>query len=297
MLTLAKIGRCQASRRRYRGLGNPDCQGPVVEGGEPRRRQDLQQDGPCANWPSWPRASIGSCISRRSASRTSSELVVAQPSYFTAMAEDARQSPAGHLEGVAEVPCRPSLRGPAEQGVGRRGIRVLRHDPPRRSAKTAPAGSGASAPWKAAWARRWASCTSRSGSRPRPSSGWTRWSRTSWRPIAVSFENLDWMSPADQAKGPGEAGHVHAQDRLSRRSGATIRPGDPPRRPGGQRRSHGDLRVEPRPGQARQAGRSRRMAHDPADGQRLLQSQPERDRLPGRHPAAALLQPRRPTMP
>ena len=35
-----------------------------------------------------------------------------------------------------------------------------------------------------------------------------------------------------------------------------------------------DLRVEPRPRQARQAGRSRRVAHDPADGQRLLQPEP-----------------------
>jgi putative endopeptidase len=40
-------------------------------------------------------------------------------------------------------------------------------------------------------------------------------------------------------------------------------------------------------GQARRPGRPRRVVHDPADGQRLLQPRPERDRLPGRDPAAA----------
>jgi putative endopeptidase len=41
------------------------------------------------------------------------------------------------------------------------------------------------------------------------------------------------------------------------------------------------------------AGRPRRVVHDPADGQRLLQPGDERDRLPGRDPAAAVLRPRR----
>ena len=39
----------------------------------------------------------------------------------------------------------------------------------------------------------------------------------------------------------------------------------------------------------RQAGRSHRMGHDAADGERLLQPEHERDRVPGRHPAAAVL--------
>ena len=42
-------------------------------------------------------------------------------------------------------------------------------------------------------------------------------------------------------------------------------------------------------GQGRQAGRSHRMGHDAADGQRLLQPAAERDRVPGRDPAAAVL--------
>ena len=54
----------------------------------------------------------------------------------------ARQGPAGDLEGLAEVQRRPSLREPAQQGVGGRGLRVLRHDPPRRSAKPPPLEAG-----------------------------------------------------------------------------------------------------------------------------------------------------------
>ena len=49
------------------------------------------------------------------------------------------------------------------------------------------------------------------------------------------------------------------------------------------------IRIEPPAGQDRQAGRPHRMGHDAADGQRLLQPVAKRDRLPGRHPAAAVL--------
>ena len=52
-------------------------------------------------------------------------------------------------------------------------------------------------------------------------------------------------------------------------------------------RRHVRDRAQPR--QARQAGRPRRMGHDAADGQRLLQPRHERDRLPRGDPAAAVL--------
>ena len=45
--------------------------------------------------------------------------------------------------------------------------------------------------------------------------------------------------------------------------------------------------------QDRRPGRPRRVVHDAADGQRLLQPRHQRDRLPGRHPAAAVLRRRR----
>ena len=45
-----------------------------------------------------------------------------------------------------------------------------------------------------------------------------------------------------------------------------------------------------RSGQDRQAGRHERMGHDAADGQRVLLAAGEQHQLPGRHPAAAVLQ-------
>ena len=54
------------------------------------------------------------------------------------------------------------------------------------------------------------------------------------------------------------------------------------------------LQLQVGPGQDRQAGGQDRVGHDPADGQRLLQPAAERDRVPGRHPAAAVLRSRRP---
>jgi hypothetical protein len=61
------------------------------------------------------------------------------------------------------------------------------------------------------------------------------------------------------------------------------------RRPARQRARGQRVRDRPRAGQARRPGRPRRVVHDAADRQRLLQPGDERDRLPGRHPAAAVL--------
>ena len=55
------------------------------------------------------------------------------------------------------------------------------------------------------------------------------------------------------------------------------------------------VRVPAQPRQARQAGRPRRVGHDAADRQRLLQPGAQRDRVPGRDPAAAVLRRRTPT--
>ena len=52
------------------------------------------------------------------------------------------------------------------------------------------------------------------------------------------------------------------------------------------------LRVRPRARQDRQAGRPRRVVHDPADDQRLLQPRDQRDRVPGGDPAVPLLRSR-----
>ena len=95
---------------------------------------------------------------------------------------------------------------------------------------------------------------------------------------------------------PGEAGPVHSQDRLPgalarllRRRGRARRRTDL----GAQRGAGGHGLF---PAQADQAGGPRRVAHDAADGQRLLQPHDERDRLSRCDSPAAFFD-RRPTTP
>ena len=77
----------------------------------------------------------------------------------------------------------------------------------------------------------------------------------------------------------------------TRRSGATTRSSTiaPDDLVGNVMRARA-LRIRPQCREARQADRSRRVVHDAADGERLLQPDDERDRVPGRDPAAAVLQ-------
>ena len=98
--------------------------------------------------------------------------------------------------------------------------------------------------------------------------------------------------------GARQARRVHAQDRLPRQVARLL-----------------EARGEARPvsrqlSAARASGRRRRnwakvgkpvdkyrVGHDAADGERVLQPELERDRLPGRHSAAAVLRSRTPTTP
>ena len=63
------------------------------------------------------------------------------------------------------------------------------------------------------------------------------------------------------------------------------------RRPGRQRAAGARGQRKRELAQARQADRQDRVGHDAADRQRLLQPARERDRVPGRDPAAAVLRP------
>ena len=65
------------------------------------------------------------------------------------------------------------------------------------------------------------------------------------------------------------------------------------RRPARQRRRGIGVRDRPPARQDRRAGRPRRVVHAAADRQRLLQPRHQRDLLPGRHPAEAVLLPGR----
>ena len=106
------------------------------------------------------------------------------------------------------------------------------------------------------------------------------------------IETRDWMGPETKKAGPRQARRRDAENRLSRqvarlldaryqrrfvRAATSCAP----------KRSRSQLRVR----QARQAGRPRRMAHDAAHGERLLQPDHERNRVPRRHLAAAVFRP------
>ena len=95
---------------------------------------------------------------------------------------------------------------------------------------------------------------------------------------------------ADAAARRREARRVHQEDRLPRRLGRLLHADDPRDEPYGARPDR--ARVEPRArhGAHRQADGPHAVGHDAADRQRVLQPDEQRDRLPGRHPAAAVLQ-------
>ena len=103
---------------------------------------------------------------------------------------------------------------------------------------------------------------------------------------------LDWMTPETKTKaieklkklGKRKIGYPDkwrdyssVVDRARR-----LRRQQPPRRP---------FRGEAQLRQARKARRQDRVGHDAADGQRVLLAAVRRDRVPGRHPAAAVLRP------
>ena len=98
----------------------------------------------------------------------------------------------------------------------------------------------------------------------------------------------------DAGAGAGQARRLHAQDRLSRPLARLFERGDQPRQPPPEHHERDRVRISAQPEQARPAGGPQRMGDDPDDGERLRQPGVERDRLPGRDPAAALLRsPRR----
>ncbi len=104
-----------------------------------------------------------------------------------------------------------------------------------------------------------------------------------------SIGGLDWMSAATKAK---------ALEKLAKFTPKIGYPNNMARlfdaqnrfdRPGRQRDARQRIRISTQHRQARQTDRSRRMADDTADRQRLLQPGDERDRVSRGHPAAALL--------
>ena len=96
----------------------------------------------------------------------------------------------------------------------------------------------------------------------------------------ADIQTLDWMSPATRAKALEKIQPVHAQDRLSRPSGAIIPRCEIVRDDliGNVQRA-ARVRMEPRRRAHQPAGGQDRMGHDAVHHQRLLQSVLQRDRV------------------
>ena len=245
--------------------------------------QSLADLAPDVDWAAW--------VGGLQAGDALAELVVQQPSYFTALSGALRDRPledwklwlswnvvraaSPYLSGsFAETYF--ELYGRSLSGVPHEGAVEARG---RRSTRP--------------WGRRSASCTSLGTSRRTAKARMVELVANLIEAYRRDIESLDWMGPETKAKALEKLAQVHAQDRLPdkwRDYGA----GDPPRRPDGQRPPR--RRVRAGPYQLGKLGRpvDRDEWHmTPPDGQRLLQRGNERDRLPRGDPAAAVLRCRR----
>ena len=113
--------------------------------------------------------------------------------------------------------------------------------------------------------------------------------------LAARIQRVDWMSDATKARALQKLSMLNVKIGYPTKwrdySALSVAGDDLV----GDVRRASALRVAPPRQPARQAGRQDRVGHDAADRERLLQPDPQRDRLPGRHPAAAVLRPGMPT--
>ena len=238
---------------------------------------------------------------RRSAGRTTcarpgppalAALNVTEPAFFAGARAPARHRAARRLEGL------PAL---APGARARRPTSPRRFATPTSTSTSAPcaasrscrrAGSAASTGWTATSARRSARSSSRRPSGPRPSSD----DRAHGRLIEAAMAERDPRPRLDERRDEGAGARQarrHAQQdrlpgplaRLLRRSRSSAATSSATWSPRPRLRERAPAR------QDRQAGRSRRVGDDAADGQRLLQPADERHQLPGRRAAAAALRP------
>ena len=282
--------RRQGPRRSGAGAGNRAGQAAVGAGQAARPRQDLQPVHLRRAAAEVPGLRLGRAAAR-AGTAAARQAQHHHPGRDPAGDRDRQRHPAGDLARLPGLPCRRRQRRPAEQRDRRRFVRVQRQGagraegparglearaglggrswrPGRGAGRTVrgallQAGSeGGDGPAGREPAQaRCAATSSRSTGwarrpRPRPTASWP-----AFRPkIGYPSKWKDYSSVA-----------IKADDLLAQRGGdARVQPRrpEPPRRP------------EDRP---------RRMGHDPADGERLLQLGVQRDRVPGGDPAAAVL--------
>ena len=109
-------------------------------------------------------------------------------------------------------------------------------------------------------------------------------------PTRTASTGSSGWAPRPEKQAQEKLAALPSEDRLPDQVARLLEARDQEGRPGRQRRCapwHSRTNTNCR--QGRQADRSRGMGHDAADGQRLLQPRAQRDRLPRRHPAAAVL--------
>ena len=300
MLTLAGEPNASARAKAIVDVRDKIATAQLDPGRKPRREQDLQQAHARRvrearagiRFPELVKAS-GAQGDRRSSSPSR------RP--FTGSRRSSARRRSAALQGPAAGPLARALRAPyLPKAFDDEKLRVLRHDADRARRSRRPAGSAAvelhrrSARRSRRQALRRAS-TSRRRPRPRP---------TSWCKNLIAGDGPAHRQARLDERRRRRPRRTPSSPRSRRRSaiptsGATTRRWrSTRRRPARQRdarraSSSYDCDV----GQARQAGRPRRVGHDAADGQRLLQPDDERDRVPGRDPAAAVLRSRTPTTP
>ena len=107
--------------------------------------------------------------------------------------------------------------------------------------------------------------------------------------LAARIERVDWMSPQTKAKALEKLAKFEGQDRLSGQMARLFRPEHHRRRPLWRRRARRGLRVGAPGAPAERSGRQAEWGMTPQTVNAYYNADQQRDRLPGRHPAAAVL--------
>ena len=242
----------------------------------------LQANAPGFDWEPW-------LAALQAPAGAFAEVVVRQPSFVAAAAQLWAQRPLEQWKAWLAIRTASALRRLPDRRRRRGGLRVLRPHAVRHA--------GAARALEA----RCVACRGRAGRggrqalrraalpRRRPRSGWSTLVANLVEAYRQSISTLDWMGPATRERALAKLARftpkIGYPDEWKDYSALEIRADDLL----GNVAAGGRVGHRLRAGQDRQADRPRRVADDPADGQRLLPPADERDRVPGRDPAAAVL--------
>ena len=156
------------------------------------------------------------------------EFIVSQPSYITAMAAMVDSVPLATWKAWLKWHVIRRVCEPAEQGIGRRGLRLLRHNAPRRPSE--PAALETSRRCRRGGARRgsWkVVCGKALPARSQGTNGPDGGQSDRGLPPSLPEQRLD--EPRDQTEGAGQAGDLQPENRLSEKVARLFAAGNPPR--------------------------------------------------------------------